>query len=161
MSLRCFLLLCCSSLQSPNLLPEPPRPLPYLKDLTAVLSSAETSTRSVLTSPSGTNMTISPGSSALIGKSRALHFVLIKNCLEFRLQLCIWLPITVNHLVTQPWSTGAKDIKPTKHCQSESLSDCSQNSEAHLKKGGPLISVIPKAARRIRAPLCHMLHFVT
>ncbi|XP_065518942.1 ADAMTS-like protein 1 isoform X5 [Lathamus discolor] len=46
---------------------EPPRPLPYLKDLTAVLSSVGTSTRSVLTSPSGTNMTVSPGSSALIG----------------------------------------------------------------------------------------------
>ncbi|XP_010006782.1 PREDICTED: ADAMTS-like protein 1 [Chaetura pelagica] len=46
---------------------EPPRPLPYLEDLTAALSSAGTSTHSVLTSPSGTKITISPGSSALIG----------------------------------------------------------------------------------------------
>uniref|UniRef100_A0A8D0KTK3 Ig-like domain-containing protein n=1 Tax=Strix occidentalis caurina TaxID=311401 RepID=A0A8D0KTK3_STROC len=46
---------------------EPPQPLPYLEDLTAVLSSAGTSTHSVLTSPSGTKMTVSPGSSALIG----------------------------------------------------------------------------------------------
>lgn len=73
LSLKCSLLYCCSSLQSPNLLPEPPRPLPYLEDLTAVLSSAGTSTRSVLTSPSGTKMTVSPGSSPLIGKSSALR----------------------------------------------------------------------------------------
>ncbi|KAF4791626.1 ADAMTS-like protein 1 [Turdus rufiventris] len=46
---------------------EPPRPLPYLEDLTAVLSSAGPSTHSVLTSPSGTKLTVSPGSSALIG----------------------------------------------------------------------------------------------
>ncbi|XP_008940299.1 PREDICTED: ADAMTS-like protein 1, partial [Merops nubicus] len=53
---------------------EPPRPLPYLEDMTVVLSSAGTSTRSVLTSPSGTQMTISPGRSALIGKSSASRF---------------------------------------------------------------------------------------
>ncbi|NXB74552.1 ATL1 protein, partial [Donacobius atricapilla] len=46
---------------------EPPRPLPYLEDLTAALSSAGPSTHSVLTSPSGTKLTVSPGSSALIG----------------------------------------------------------------------------------------------
>ncbi|XP_031413147.1 ADAMTS-like protein 1 [Meleagris gallopavo] len=46
---------------------EPPRPLPYLENLTAVLSSIGTNLPSVLTSPSGTKMTISPGSSALIG----------------------------------------------------------------------------------------------
>ncbi|NWT23661.1 ATL1 protein, partial [Cardinalis cardinalis] len=46
---------------------EPPRPLPYLEDLAAVLSSAGPSTHSVLTSPSGTKLTVSPGSSALIG----------------------------------------------------------------------------------------------
>ncbi|NXD05547.1 ATL1 protein, partial [Certhia familiaris] len=46
---------------------EPPRPLPYLEDLTAVLSSAGPRTHSVLTSPSGTKLTVSPGSSALIG----------------------------------------------------------------------------------------------
>ncbi|RLW05202.1 hypothetical protein DV515_00005306, partial [Chloebia gouldiae] len=46
---------------------EPPRPLPYLEDLTAVFSSAGPSTHSVLTSPSGTKLTVSPGSSALIG----------------------------------------------------------------------------------------------
>ncbi|NXK15936.1 ATL1 protein, partial [Arenaria interpres] len=46
---------------------EPPRPLPYLEDLEAMFSSAGTSTRSVLTSPSGTKMTVSPGSSAVIG----------------------------------------------------------------------------------------------
>ncbi|XP_030114536.4 ADAMTS-like protein 1 isoform X2 [Taeniopygia guttata] len=46
---------------------EPPRPLPYLEDLTAVFSSAGPSTHSVLTSPSGTKLTVSPGTSALIG----------------------------------------------------------------------------------------------
>uniref|UniRef100_A0A8B9DPX1 ADAMTS-like protein 1 n=1 Tax=Anser cygnoides TaxID=8845 RepID=A0A8B9DPX1_ANSCY len=48
---------------------EPPRPLPNLEDLTAVLFSTGTRPPSVLTSPSGTKMAISPGSSALIGKS--------------------------------------------------------------------------------------------
>ncbi|NWZ80154.1 ATL1 protein, partial [Poecile atricapillus] len=46
---------------------EPPQPLPYLEELTAVLSSAGPNTHSVLTSPSGTKLTVSPGSSALIG----------------------------------------------------------------------------------------------
>ncbi|NWH79931.1 ATL1 protein, partial [Piaya cayana] len=46
---------------------EAPRPLPYLEDLTAMLSSAGTSIQSVLASPSGSKMTISPGKSALIG----------------------------------------------------------------------------------------------
>uniref|UniRef100_A0A8C5TTE0 Ig-like domain-containing protein n=1 Tax=Malurus cyaneus samueli TaxID=2593467 RepID=A0A8C5TTE0_9PASS len=46
---------------------EPPRSLPYLEELTAVLTSAGASTHSVLTSPSGTKLTVSPGSSALIG----------------------------------------------------------------------------------------------
>ncbi|RMC19293.1 hypothetical protein DUI87_03900 [Hirundo rustica rustica] len=46
---------------------EPPRPLPYLEDLTEALSSAGPSTHSVLTSPSGAKLTVSPGSSALIG----------------------------------------------------------------------------------------------
>ncbi|XP_066843817.1 ADAMTS-like protein 1 isoform X2 [Anser cygnoides] len=46
---------------------EPPRPLPNLEDLTAVLFSTGTRPPSVLTSPSGTKMAISPGSSALIG----------------------------------------------------------------------------------------------
>uniref|UniRef100_A0A493SX60 Ig-like domain-containing protein n=1 Tax=Anas platyrhynchos platyrhynchos TaxID=8840 RepID=A0A493SX60_ANAPP len=46
---------------------KPPRPLPQLEDFTAVLFSTGTRLPSVLTSPSGTKMAISPGSSALIG----------------------------------------------------------------------------------------------
>ncbi|NWV01437.1 ATL1 protein, partial [Upupa epops] len=46
---------------------EPPRPLPYLEDLHKVLSSAGITTCSVLASPSGTQMTVSPGCSTLIG----------------------------------------------------------------------------------------------
>ncbi|NXE54135.1 ATL1 protein, partial [Casuarius casuarius] len=46
---------------------EPPQPLPHLEDLTAVLSTPGATIPSVLTSPLGTKMTISPGSSVLIG----------------------------------------------------------------------------------------------
>ncbi|NXA38774.1 ATL1 protein, partial [Eudromia elegans] len=46
---------------------EPPQALPHLEDLTAVLSTAGTTLPSVLTSPSGTKMTVSPGSSVFIG----------------------------------------------------------------------------------------------
>uniref|UniRef100_A0A8B9PJ85 Ig-like domain-containing protein n=1 Tax=Apteryx owenii TaxID=8824 RepID=A0A8B9PJ85_APTOW len=46
---------------------EPPQPLPHLEDLTAVFSTTGTTIPSVLTSTSGTKMTISPGSSVLIG----------------------------------------------------------------------------------------------
>ncbi|OXB63768.1 hypothetical protein ASZ78_013271, partial [Callipepla squamata] len=67
-SQRSVILEVADIIQCPNLLPEPPRPLPYLENLTTVLSSTGTSPPSVLTSPSGTKMTVSPGSSAIIGK---------------------------------------------------------------------------------------------
>lgn len=100
---RCFLLWCCSSLCSPNLLPEPPRPLPYLEDMTEVLRSVGPSTHSVLTSPSGTKLTVSPGSSALIGKSSAWGFLDFK---VFRVYITVMH--LVNHyikdLVIQTWA---------------------------------------------------------
>ncbi|NXD14417.1 ATL1 protein, partial [Nothocercus nigrocapillus] len=46
---------------------EPPQAVPHLEDLTAVLSTSGTTVPSVLTSPSGTKMTVSPGSSVFIG----------------------------------------------------------------------------------------------
>lgn len=116
MSLRCFLLWCCSSLQYPNLLPEPPRPLPYLENLTAVLSSIGTSLPSVLTSPSGTKMTISPGSSALIGKFYYYFFFRLKKAFYIT-----GLDYLCSLLAVWPWSPLAVIIIANLFQNSESL----------------------------------------
>ncbi|NXA48240.1 ATL1 protein, partial [Nothocercus julius] len=94
---------------------EPPQAVPHLEDLTAVLSASGTTVLSVLTSSSGTKMTVSPGSSVFIGKSRVcaeqssnvLYFIsLCKKqallCLTINLipiktfQIGCWLLLCVN-----------------------------------------------------------------
>lgn len=112
---------CFSAAHSPNLLPEPPQPLPYLEDLTAVFSSAGPSTHSVLTSPSGTKLTVSPGSSALIGKSSALRFLDFKVFRVYLIAMHV-INLYIKDLVVQTWALRQKTsnqwfIVSHNHCQ--------------------------------------------
>lgn len=74
MSFSASLLQPCSSSPSLNLFPDPPRPLLHLEDLTTMLLVREPGITSVMTSPSGTRLSLNPGSSVLIGKSGSLQF---------------------------------------------------------------------------------------
>lgn len=112
---------CYGVAHSPNLLPEPPQPLPYLEDLTAAISSAGPSTHSVLTSPSGTKLTVSPGSSALIGKSSTSRFLDFK---VFRVYITVThlVNLYIKDLVIQTWALRQKTsnqwfVVSHNHCQ--------------------------------------------